>query len=223
MAADDPTRMTTAALLDVYDRISNDRVHGDPERREREGAVLAEVGRRLRHAVLIDGDREAAERNTPSATSSIEHAKLFVRAHRSEGLDCPVCYQFVKLYRRKLNRNMAAGLLLLYRVGGTEFTDTSKLSGWRDGERQKLRYWDLIEAPPSDERSTWRVTDAGVDWLAGRRTVLSHALIYNGSCEGLDGTALTFPEAYHDPFDLAELMAERPFPPPSDPSPRLFD
>jgi hypothetical protein len=160
----------------------------------------------------------------PHPTWTLEHAKNWLRERfqAGEATPCPCCNQTVKMYRRKLNRNMAAGLLLLYRTSGTEFADTSRLDGWRDGERQKLRWWGLIEGSPTDERATWRVTDRGVGWLTGGSTVKSHVLLYNSKCLGLDGNDLTFPDALGEPFDLAELLAERPPPPPTDNPEQMF-
>lgn len=189
--------------------------------------ALAVAVERLAATVV---ERDVAERTTPTATTTVEHAKLWTRANMSEGVDCPVCTRNVKMYRRRLTPAMASAVRTSYRAHGTDWHRTANLwSRTEDADGQKLRYWGLVvperdpKTNPKGRTGVWRVTDLGVEWLAGRVTVSSHALVFDSRCFGLVGDQVTFEDALNDDgFDLAELMAERPFPPPSDPSPQLF-
>lgn len=189
--------------------------------------ALAVAVERLAASVI---EKDVAARTTPSATTTVEHAKIWARAHMSEGVDCPVCTRDVKMYRRRLTPAMASAVRTSYLHHGTEWHRTAPLwSRAEDADGQKLRYWGLVvperdkATNPNGRTGIWRVTDLGVEWLAGRVTVPSHALVFDSRCFGLEGESLSFIEALNDDgFNLEELMSERPFPPPSDTTPQLF-
>lgn len=183
-------------------------------------ALLAVAAERL---AVLDHGRDQAERTTPAATTTVEHARIYVHANRSEGVTCPVCDRLAKVYSRKIDRQMARGLLAQYRAVGQAMTDTRDIwpkSGSGGPTTPLLRHWGILEE--GDEDRHWRVTDLGVQWIHGYALVPSHALLYNNGCLGLDGDPFTFRQALREPFDLDELMAERPYPLPTDPAPRLF-
>jgi hypothetical protein len=168
--------------------------------------------------------QDDAARLTPVGSTTIEHAKVWLRANMSEGVDCPACGRMVKMYRRNISGHMARALLAQYRAAGIAVVDTRGIwpsSSTGGPNVSLLRFWRLIE--PGVEPRTWRVTDLGVDWLAGRATVPSHALLYDNRCFGLEGDPTRFVDVLDEPFDLAALMAERPFPPRADPSPKFFE
>lgn len=223
-----PADMTTADLLDAFDHLGESRslpldAVAELRTRQWERDVCAEVSRRLRHAILIDSDTDAAERNRPSATSTIEHAKLYLRAHWSQGVACPACGRNVRLYSEKLSSNMARALIAQYRAAGTDMVDTRDIwpsNGTSGPKAPQLKHWRIIESGAAPR--LWRITDLGVGWLAGRVMVPSHAYTFNDKCYGHSATLITLADALGEPFDLGELMAARPFPPPSDPSPQLF-
>lgn len=201
-------------------------------------AAIAEMSRsfsmhdEVRGALMVaterlaaaDRGRGEAESTTPVATTTVEHAKLYLRAHMGEGTDCPVCGRFTRMYRRNISGHMAKGLLAQYRAAGTQVVDTRGVwpaSTTGGPNVSLLRFWHLIE--PGVEPRTWRVTDLGANWIAGRVTVLSHALIFDNRCFGIEGDPVRFADVVGEPFDLDRLMADHPFPPPSDDSPRLFE
>ena len=70
-----------------------------------------------------------------------------LRKARDKGCECPVCGQFVKVYRRLINHAMAVQLATAYiRFGvGTTFHIKDILEGAGGGaDFAKLRYWGLI-------------------------------------------------------------------------------
>lgn len=218
-------RLSTAELLIEHDALSSpDRgvVLDNTSTRLRRKIVMDEVGRRLQHAVLLD--TIDAEHVAPTATTTIEHAKMYLRAHMGEGEDCPVCGRFTRMYRRNISGHMAQGLLAQYRAAGTRVVDTRGVwpaSSTGGPNVSLLRFWHLIE--PGAEPRTWRVTDLGVRWIMGEVTVQKYAFLFDNRCFGLDGEQLAFSEALGIPFDLDALMREQPYRGPSDPAPRLFD
>ena len=50
---------------------------------------------------------------------TIKEAKEHLRNNFEEGIDCPCCGQFVKLYKRKLNSGMAATLIRIVKFNGS--------------------------------------------------------------------------------------------------------
>jgi len=46
---------------------------------------------------------------------SLEEIRSWLKAHIDKGAECPCCNQVVKLYKRRLNKSMAAVLALIYR------------------------------------------------------------------------------------------------------------
>jgi hypothetical protein len=132
-----------------------------------------------------------------------------------QGLTCPCCSQFAKLYRRKLNSGMARALLML-RGQGRHYTD-----GWVDVtglgramqqllhhlEYTKLRFWKLIEKHPQAKQSVWRLTDLGHTFAENRVRVSRCVYVYDNEVRGLDGGTTSVREALGDHFDYDELMA----------------
>lgn len=209
-------QMSTPAFLAAVEKI----VSGLSMHDEVRGALMV-ASERL---AAVDRDSDEAEATTPVATTTVEHAKLFLRAHMGEGTDCPVCGRFTRMYRRNISGHMAKGLLAQYQAAGTQVVDTRGVwpaSTTGGPNVSLLRFWHLIE--PGEEARTWRVTDLGANWIAGRATVLSHALIFDNRCFGIEGEPVRFADVVGEPFDLDKLMADHAFPPPSDESPRLFE
>lgn len=183
-------------------------------------AAMAEAIARLNTLTL---DRDQAERTTPVGTTTLEHVKLYLRAHWSEGLDCPACKRNVKLHAEKLSRNMAQGLVAQYRAVGCEMVDTRDIwptTGTSGPKTPQLKHWGIIEK--GERARHWRITDKGAEWIHGLITVPMYALTYNDTCWGFRGDPVSLADALETAFDLDELLAARPFPSPSDPSPTLF-
>jgi hypothetical protein len=155
----------------------------------------------------------------------LAEAVRWVLKHRTDGVQCPCCGQFAKIYRRKLNAAMAQALVAFYEkvLGSEDFvhvpstTDMSRLGG----DWAKLVHWKLIEEKPEDRHDGckhagwWRITDLGRRFVRDEVRIASHVLLYNQSLLGLDDSAsISIREALGDRFDYAELMARLHPPPP---------
>jgi len=133
---------------------------------------------------------------------------------RGKGCDCPVCGQFVKVYRRTINKAMARQLSQAYRKFGVgqEFHISDVFPGG-GGDFAKLRYWGLItEIENSDHNKKssgkWYVTFSGAAFLKGTASVSKYVLIYNGKFLDFEGLApITFKECLGKDFDYHELMS----------------
>jgi len=135
---------------------------------------------------------------------------------RDKGCDCPVCGQFVKVYKRKINSFMARQLIHMHKnYGNGQWVHARNLvlGSTSCGDLSKLSYWGLIQKQPHNEGDDgkktsgfWRITDKGNEFAAGRGYVEAYAMVYNGRCLELTGEPVTIQQCLGDKFDYMELM-----------------
>lgn len=142
----------------------------------------------------------------------IEARAYVMRDRYGPGVHCPVCDQFAKVYRRRLNASMVRALLDIYRAGGTTtYVHTPTVLAGRRGEEARLSYWGLIDEMPDrrtdgGKRGYWRVTRRGEMFLKGAISVPAYALVYNSELLKLDGDPTTVKDALGTKFSLADVM-----------------
>ena len=124
---------------------------------------------------------------------------------------CPTCQQSIKIYKRKLNKNMARTLIEMYKAGKYTYHHVPSLPG-DTHEASQLAWWALIISSPrrrSDggHAGKWKLTSAGRLFVEGRITVESHCEVDRGG-EPLElmGKQVKISECLGEPFDLRELM-----------------
>jgi len=157
---------------------------------------------------------------------TLEQAKLWIREHFHEGVDCPCCGQKVKLYKRKLNSSMAYVLILLYKWweknGEAGVHVPSHLNDLElppgvaaaiRGDWAKLRHWGLIESaiPQLSANGHWRITEMGRYFVTGECMAKKYIYIFNKRVivpENQDLEMITIEQALGDRFDLPELMQQ---------------
>jgi hypothetical protein len=145
----------------------------------------------------------------PSAP--LAQVRTWIALNRNEGVRCPACSQFAKVYRRKINSGMARSLIAMYRAGGTNFIHLATSIGSRSREEGKLRYWGLVEEqtdarPDGGRAGFWRITHTGELFVLGKLLMPQYAEVYNGECLGLGGDLVGIRQALGDGFDYSELM-----------------
>lgn len=136
-------------------------------------------------------------------------------------LECPMCSQAVKLYKRTIHGKMVEFLVRLYHESMTNndgWVNVTKLYGpGLSGDYAKLKFWGLIEA--HDVRSSeanasgnWRITALGKKFVTGEAWVQKYALVFNNQCYGLNGPMVTIQECYGKTFDYMQQVwdVERP-------------
>lgn len=139
----------------------------------------------------------------------------------SEKCDC--CGQALPVvYRRKLSKAMALGLLLAvkrYAATGERVFSWNRLledHAITSSDQTKLAHWALIEDVPGERadgnprNGFWRITDAGIAFVSGQEEVRSHVILGRGNrLIDYDGDWTSFQDALGEPFDYGEMMAER--------------
>ncbi len=142
------------------------------------------------------------EFNPPNPHPTLEQAKAWLRSHFETGAQCPLCTQYVKLYKRKLNASMAYVLVLIYRwhraqpEGHKEWLhvpshiakeggDNARQTAAIRGDWAKLKHWGLIEEYPAKREDGskrigyYRITPQGIAFVRGQSSVQAYIWIYN--------------------------------------------
>ena len=158
---------------------------------------------------LMEGHRDFVE--------NLLHS-LFIRTFQNEGSKCPCCHQQVKVYRRKLNRNMCTFLESLSKQvnenilnGGVGYVHYSECT-FSGRDYNQLYHWGLIEPLYCDKTKKrtsgmWTITQYGEDFVSGKVKVREYILCYNGKAKvDEESNFITFEDGLGSPFEFAELM-----------------
>jgi len=155
------------------------------------------------------------------APVTLRDAREEVFSMRTQGIKCPCCDQFAKVYRRNLNSSMASGLIRFYmatqdinKFHHVPTVFTRMKMNFMNTEFSKLRYWGLVEEQTSDdvqEKKTsgyWRVTEKGRDFALAMITVPKYIYLYDSQiCENFsDPTQIDINQALGSRFNYQELM-----------------
>lgn len=150
----------------------------------------------------------------------LSSAKDRVDAALTEGIVCPCCGQFSKMYRRKLNNGMAWSLIQIAKYFSTSAPDEwlhverYLKSDSRAAEISKLRFWGLLEDSPQarddgcPHSGFWKITQKGRLFVSCEIRVPSHVFIFNNTCYGHSETDTDIRECLGDRFNYEELMAQ---------------
>jgi hypothetical protein len=145
---------------------------------------------------------------------TLAEAKARLRANLDHGMRCPLCNQFAKKYRRKLNSGMARALINIYKRGGRSDLDwvyIPNLSA-KSREEGKIAYWKLLKEadevrPDGGRAGWWRVTPLGEHFILHGMRIPKIAFVYDAVCLGFDRTEMvSIQDCLGDRFDLGELM-----------------
>ena len=152
-------------------------------------------------------------------STTLEEAKAHLRKNYTQGVKCPCCDQFVKMYRRPITSAMAYALILFYKEsvrlgGGFPWIHADNFFKGQDcppsirGDFPKLANWELIFKDPK-EQGIYRMTYFGEVFVKGLYKVESHKLIYNNKCYGApdNHTLISIKDALKKKFDYEKLMS----------------
>lgn len=148
----------------------------------------------------------------PSANPdrTLAEARDLIRANLETGrsCQCPVCARNVRLYARKFRAPWLKALRALAENIYLSARQMEDICGSRD--YPVLSNFGLAHCNPAD--GMWRISALGQDFLEGRITIPSHAVIYNRDVIGFDERRRIHitdvdPE---ERFSLRELMSTKP-------------
>jgi hypothetical protein len=120
----------------------------------------------------------------PTLTDTIEHSREWLDENRHEGVSCPSCEQYVKVYRRTINGGMVRTLATMYQKAGLEFVHVPSLKVDTNHEVSQLAWRGLVEEEKrvredGGRAGFWKVTLAGALWLKGMTSAPKYAIVYN--------------------------------------------
>lgn len=146
---------------------------------------------------------------------TIAEAKEFMREKFTEGVICPCCNQFVKLYKRSLNSGMAITLyrILLAKEGFIDVKEYLRINKYKNShDWTLLKFWGLLipgENKVGQTNDTWRITPEGHDFILHEKKVPKYIYMYNQKVYKVkdNNEVTTFREALGSKFDYNELMA----------------
>lgn len=97
--------------------------------------------------------------------------KLAFHINAGDYVECPCCSKkFNVIYKRRLYKTIVQGLRNLHQKKGFN----ASLSDF-----SKLKHWNLIEE--TNSRGHWRITQTGIDFLAGKISVSKYVFIQNNN------------------------------------------
>lgn len=139
----------------------------------------------------------------------------------SKPVQCPVCAQSAKIYKRSIYARMALALVEMdmrdeeWVHAPTLGADLGYVNGELGGAIAKLKHWNLIEEASGKREDGgragyWRVTDLGHEFAQNRRPVKKYTLVYNNVVLGFDGPDIFVTEALGEQFSYDELMSRTP-------------
>lgn len=149
----------------------------------------------------------------PALHWNLGRLRKWVRTKRDEGVECPACGQFAKVYRRSITGASAAALIALHRACGREYGHMPTILNRKQADETKMVYWGLIEAQPGERddgsrrNGWWRVTELGIDFIHENLKVERHALVYDSKCIALEGEMVGIRDCLGEKFDYTQLMA----------------
>lgn len=149
--------------------------------------------------------------------NDLDIARKIVKNGMRDGISCPCCGQYCKIYPRMIHSTMAWCLIKFYRLSRElwDYFHVSKLCPDRisSGDFAKLAMWGLIEEMPKDETDTkrrtsgyWRLTHLGADFVLGSAKVPKHIYVYNDTIIDKSEETVTIRDCLSNKFDYEELM-----------------
>lgn len=162
----------------------------------------------------------------PAPIGSLEAAQARYRDSLREGVDCPCCGRFGKVYRRRFNSKMARALIELAKL------DVRRPGAWvnvaadipyalRGSDYGLLPYWGFVEANGADRddgnprNGRYRITATGRGFVNGMLSAKKYVYTYNDRAieilpadEPEAGEMTTVRETLGSAFNYSELMRE---------------
>jgi hypothetical protein len=151
--------------------------------------------------------------NDPSKVTLAEAAK-WLRSQLNDGVRCPCCTQFAKVYKRKLNASMARDLIVINGLTHDFVHCASNLRRSAGREWAKLVHWGLLEEKSgessvgSPHAGYFRITKLGIRFVYDKVKVSKYVFLYDGRKLGHQPTTdlISIRDALGDKFDYNELM-----------------
>ncbi len=141
----------------------------------------------MKQLSLLDEPEPGLAVSLEYCSPSLHSARQAVKAGRERGVVCPCCDQLVKVYKRRINLQMARAALWMSRTPPGQFVDMTKApaSIVRNREYSRLALWELAEAErgrnhAGAKKGRWRLTKGGRLFVDNVLRVPEYILVLNG-------------------------------------------
>lgn len=144
---------------------------------------------------------------------SLAAARDLVLRKREKGVDCPCCDQYVKLYKRKFNANMAMFLTSLVKLyEETHDWVSYQKCQFRGRDYSYITCWELAmtgkdETGKKRTSGLWKPTTKGIDLVHCKIGIPSHVFLLDNVVQGFSSSTVFIQDV--DGFDYQELMRTR--------------
>ncbi len=142
---------------------------------------------------------------------AIEFVKDWMEPQLKDGVDCPCCGRFTKVYRRNLNSGMVRFLMDFYNRHGTNRVSIANYhvtdqQHAHHQEYEKLPHWGLLEHDNSIPRRWW-IKKLGRQFINGQVTVNKYVWLKHGVCVDKSIGQISIKQAIGNKFSYEKLMS----------------
>lgn len=159
------------------------------------------------------------------ANPSLDQAKTYIKQNIKEGVKCPCCNGYVKVYNRSINSANAICLIELFKISekhGYRFYHINELKELskkfmkmvNGGEFARMRHYGFImDQPKSDDKKNkktsgyWILTTKGKKFVKGEIEVYKNMLILNNNVLGYEGDMVNISDCLDEQFDYEKIMS----------------
>lgn len=157
---------------------------------------------------------------TPSST--VAEVRKYLEENAREGVTCPCCNQFVKVYKRKITSSQCLALINLYKLSAVEdrfyhLTEFRKgVADTGSNDFSKLKFYGFIDKKELSESERlkgakrasgyYRINDLGKRFVECKSTVKEYMFIFDDHFKGFAGKEISIIEALNNKFNYKELM-----------------
>lgn len=172
------------------------------------------------HVDLRKKQLESRPTIRPNDNWSLDTARKYVESRLEDGVICPCCNRFTKVYKRRMNATMVRSLIWLVKASDEwrEWVDVPNAAPkWilRSNQLPTLRWWGLVERLTKEAAKAnnmtkhsgfWRPTQKGIDFANSNTLVPEFVLTLNGEPQNFVGPEVTVAECLGTKFNYAEIM-----------------
>jgi hypothetical protein len=154
---------------------------------------------------------------------TVQEVRDYITVKRGEGLVCPCCDRWLKVYRRKFNGTMARSVIWvayqrqrqILSGGNSDWVHVQKLApAWllRSKQLSITSKWDLVRAMPNENNPKvkgsgwWRETEKGLSFVRNQAPIPEYAYLYNNSVIGFSEELVYARDTLPVGFDYRDIM-----------------
>jgi hypothetical protein len=156
--------------------------------------------------------------------NSLDEAKELIRKHANEGITCPCCNRFTKVYKRAITSSMAWALIMFYGeakkiakninantidcyIHVENFFKASSCPASIRGDFTKLKYWGII-ACSEQHKGCYTLTRKGVQFVFGELSIPSYVLVYDDKIYGVSESLVSIKKCLKNKFSYEKIMED---------------